>query len=93
MKTYYVYIVSSFHRTVYVGVTNDLVRRIYEHKKGLVEGFSKKYKTANLVYYELFGSVLDAISREKEIKSWRREKKMKLIKSQNPKWEDMYLRI
>jgi putative endonuclease len=89
MKTYYVYILSSISGTLYIGVTNDLTRRLYEHKHGLVEGFSKKYNVHRLIYYEETGDINVAIGREKEIKKWRRSKKIALIKSMNPKWQDL----
>ena len=93
MKSYYVYIVSSFRKTIYVGVTNNLVRRVYEHKEGLIEGFTKKYKVKNLVYFEETCDVDSAIEREKMIKGWRREKKVKLIESVNSEWNDLYENI
>lgn len=74
---------------MYIGMTNDLERRIYEHKEGLVEGFSKKYKTTKLVYFEHTHDIHAAIAREKEIKKWRRGKKNKLVETLNPKWEDL----
>lgn len=81
---------ASFHRTIYIGVTNNLIRRVEEHKDSLVEGFSKKYKTHFLVYYEYFTDIRSAISREKELKGWRREKKVSLIEKTNPGWVDLY---
>lgn len=87
---YYIYIMASFHRTIYIGVTNDLVRRVEQHKDGVLEGFSKKYKTHFLVYYEHFTDIRSAISREKELKAWRREKKVNLIEKINPAWLDLY---
>ena len=89
MKTYYVYILSSLSGTLYTGVTNDLVRRVYEHKQGFIDGFTKKFKVYRLVYYEEGSDVNMALLREKQIKSWRRGKKVELIKSMNPKWEDL----
>ena len=89
MKRYYVYILTSKTGTLYVGVTNDLQRRIYEHKHGLIEGFTKRYKLTRLVYYEETPEVNEAITREKEIKTWRRSKKLDLIKSLNPEWKDL----
>jgi putative endonuclease len=88
-KSYYVYIVSSKSGTLYIGVTNDLKRRMYEHKHGLVEGFTKKYKVNRLVYYEETSEIDVAIAREKQLKRWRRSKKIDLIKSMNPGWEDL----
>ncbi len=89
MKRYYVYILSSKTGTLYIGVTNDLQRRIYEHKHGLVEGFTKKYSVTRLVYYEETPEVNEAITREKEIKKWRRSRKIDLIKSMNSEWKDL----
>ncbi|MFH1552510.1 MAG: GIY-YIG nuclease family protein [Candidatus Omnitrophota bacterium] len=90
MKQYYVYIMSSYSRVLYIGVTSDLVKRMYEHKNELIEGFTKKYKTKNLVYYEITNDVESAITREKQLKRWRREKKLRLIATMNPRWEDLY---
>jgi putative endonuclease len=89
MKTFYVYILSSKTGTLYVGITNNLQRRMYEHKKKLVEGFTKKYNIDRLVYFEETPDVYAALNREKEIKKWRRDKKLNLIKSLNPRWQDL----
>ena len=87
---FYVYIIVNQHNTVmYVGVTNDLHRRVYEHKAGLVEGFTKRYNINKLVYFESTTDALSAISREKEIKKWRREKKNNLVESVNAEWSDL----
>jgi putative endonuclease len=75
--------------TLYTGMTNDLQRRIYQHKHKLIEGFTKKYNVTRLVYFEMYGDVRDAIAREKQIKKWRRSKKIDLIESLNPKWRDL----
>ena len=75
--------------TLYTGVTNDLLRRIFEHKKGLVPGFTKKYKIKQLLYFEETNDVAIAIEREKQIKGWLRQKKIDLIESINPEWEDL----
>lgn len=75
---------------MYIGVTSNLERRVLEHKSGLIEGFTKKYKISKLVYYEQTSSVESAILREKEIKKWRREKKNALVIKMNPQWEDLY---
>ena len=75
--------------TLYIGVTNDLQRRVYEHKKKLVEGFTKKYNITKLVYYEETHDVTTAIEREKQLKGWLRKKKVVLIESMNPYWEDL----
>lgn len=86
---YYVYILASRTKTLYIGVTNDMERRVWEHKTGYVEGFTKKYNICHLVYYEDYESVRDAIAREKQMKNWRREKKVALIESANPEWDDL----
>lgn len=87
---YYVYILMNTHNTVnYVGVTNDLARRISEHKQKLIKGFTSAYNINKLVYHECFTNINDAIRREKEIKSWRREKKFDLIKITNPSFKDI----
>ena len=91
MKEYYVYIMTNGVRTLYIGVTNNLVRRVFEHKAKLGEGFTKKYNITLLVYYETVGDVLVAIAREKQLKSWRRSKKIALIESSNPQWKDFSL--
>jgi len=75
--------------TLYIGVTNDLARRVYEHRNGIVEGFTKKYRIKRLVYYEDTPDVIAAITREKELKGWRRDKKTALIKTMNPTWKDL----
>ena len=80
---------SSSRRALYTGVTTNFGRRVYEHKYGLIEGFTSKYKCHRLVYYEVFENVSDAIAREKEIKGWRREKKNALVELMNPEWKDL----
>ena len=93
-KNYYVYILTNWNNTVmYVGVTNELVRRVYEHKNKIYEGFTKKYNLNKLVYFELFFDINEAIKREKEIKKWRREKKNTLVESTNPEWRDLSLEL
>ena len=89
MKTYYVYIMASGRRTLYVGVTGNLVRRVTEHRYKLVEGFTKRYNVIHLVYFESFTDVRQAIAREKQIKAWSRGKRVALVCSQNPKWRDL----
>jgi len=91
MKThsYSVYIVASKSRVIYIGMTNNLERRVYEHKNDLTDSFSKKYRCHRLVYFELFDEVLKAIDREKQLKRWNRAKKIWLIERQNPTWEDL----
>lgn len=88
-KQYYVYIVASLSKRLYTGVTNNLERRVYEHKQKEVEGFTKQYHIGRLVYYETHRNVQDAIRREKQVKKWRREKKVALIVSMNPTWKDL----
>jgi putative endonuclease len=93
IRAYCVYILASRSRNLYTGVTNDLQRRIVEHRDGLVPGFTSKYNISRLVHFEVFGDVRYAIAREKEIKAWRREKKIWLIERDNPTWEDLAQRI
>ena len=88
MKTFYVYILASKSRVLYVGVTNDLERRLFEHRQKLVPGFTAKYNVTQLVYYELFENVRNAIAREKQIKAWRREKKVTLVEKSNAEWQE-----
>ncbi|MDH5182746.1 MAG: GIY-YIG nuclease family protein [Gammaproteobacteria bacterium] len=91
-KQYYVYILTNWNNKVmYVGVTNNLARRVYEHKNKLVDGFTNKYNINKLVYYEQTTDVNSAISREKQIKGWRREKKDALVLAINPAWKDLSL--
>ena len=90
-KNYYVYILASKRNgTLYIGVTNDLIRRVYEHRNDLVDGFTKKYQVHNLVYYEIYYDIYNAILREKRLKKWNRNWKIKLIEKQNPNWTDLY---
>ena len=90
-RQYYVYIVTNIHHTtLYTGVTNNIIRRMYEHRNGLVDGFTKKYKLKKLVYFEQCSDVINAIQREKQIKGGSRAKKLKLIVSSNPEWRDLY---
>jgi putative endonuclease len=88
-RSYYVYILTNDFGSLYVGVTNDLERRVEEHRGKLVDGFTKKYNLTRLVYVEECGEVVDAITREKQIKGWRRSRKVALIETLNPKWEDL----
>lgn len=91
MKDYYVYILTSKKNTVlYTGITNDLVKRVYEHKQNLISGFTKKYNVHKLVYYEQYNDVYEAITREKRIKEWKRQWKIELIEKSNPNWKDLY---
>ena len=89
MRTYYVYIMASRSRALYTGVTRDLTRRVSEHKQKLVPGFTSRYNMTRLVYFEDFRDVRAAIAHEKEIKGWRRSKKIALIESRNPVWLDL----
>jgi putative endonuclease len=91
MRQFYVYIVASHRRVLYVGVTNNLERRIWEHRDGTHDGFTKKYKVSRLVHFETTGNSYAAICREKELKAWRRSKKVALIEAANPAWEDRSL--
>jgi putative endonuclease len=91
---YYVYILTNkSNKVLYVGITNNLVRRVYEHKNKLVEGFTEKYNVNKLVYYDATADVKAAIAREKQIKGWLRQKKIDLITGFNPLWRDLYYRI
>jgi len=93
MKNYFIYILSSKNKVLYIGMTDSLPRRIFEHKKGLVEGFTKKYNVNKLVYYEVHPQVRDAIKREKQLKNWHRQWKINLIESVNKEWNDLYPEI
>ncbi len=94
MKTYYVYILASKRKgTLYVGITNDLIRRIHEHKNNHIDGFTRKYKIHRLVYYEQFDDSYSAIQREKRLKRWLRKWKIELIESVNPDWCDLYEKL
>jgi putative endonuclease len=88
-KTYYVYIMASQSRTSYVGFTDNIERRVWQHKTGEIEGFTERYKIDTLVYVESFGDVYGAIAREKQIKRWARGKKLRLIEQMNPDWRDL----
>ena len=88
---YYVYILASKRNgTLYIGMTNDLVRRVYAHKQGLIPGFTKKYHIHLLVYYEATENITAAIKREKQLKEWKRIWKLRIIEEQNPEWRDLY---
>jgi len=89
MRDYYVYIMCNESGTLYTGMTNSIERRADEHKRALVPGFTSRYNITRLVYYETYNDVTEAIAREKQIKSWRRRKKLDLIVSMNPRWEDL----
>ncbi len=89
MKQYYVYIMTNKSGMLYTGVTNNLLRRVYEHKQKLVSGITKKFRITKLVYFELSSDVMAAINREQEIKDWRRAKKIALVNTVNPAWKDL----
>ena len=87
---YYLYILSNkYNGTLYIGVTNDLERRMFEHKNKLIEGFTKKYSLNRLIYFETFQYINDAIKREKNMKKWKRQWKINLIEEENPNWQDL----
>jgi putative endonuclease len=88
---YYVYLLaSSKHGTLYIGVTNDIVRRVYEHRTKAVAGFTTRYGVDKLVWFEVYDDPTTAITREKELKKWRRDWKIRLIEEDNPEWDDLY---
>ncbi|MFA5157836.1 MAG: GIY-YIG nuclease family protein [Patescibacteria group bacterium] len=94
MKSYYVYILASKKDGVlYIGITNNLIRRIYYHKGKYAESFTKKYFVHKLVHYEIFNSPTEAITREKQLKKWKRSWKIELIEKENPEWKDLYSEI
>jgi len=91
MKSYYVYILASRRNgTLYIGVTNDLARRIHDEKNHVIHGFTAKYKVHVLVHYEAYTDVRDALAREKRLKKWKRQWKINLIEKENPDWKDLY---
>ena len=89
MKTYHVYIMANESKMLYVGVTNHLERRVLEHKRKTVPGFTQRYNVHRLVYFEPYSDIRDAILREKQIKGWLRSKKVELIQARNPRWDDL----
>lgn len=89
MKTYYVYIMASWSKVIYIGMTNNLVRRVYEHKHEIIDGFTKKYQCKRLVFFESSNDVDSILEREKQLKRWGRHKKLVLIKRMNPDWKDL----
>lgn len=94
MKVYYVYLLASKRNgTLYIGVTSDLIRRVWQHKNKALAGFTKRYDLNKLVYYESFANVNLAIRREKRLKEWQRNWKLNLIESINPEWKDLYFEI
>jgi putative endonuclease len=93
-KSSYVYILASgLNGTLYVGVTSNLIKRVWEHREGVVDGFSKQYSVKNLVWYEVHTEIEEAIRREKQIKKWDRRWKVELIQESNPRWRDLYADI
>ena len=88
-RSYCVYMIASKSRVLYIGMTNNLERRVFEHKNNLIEGFTSEYRCHRLVYYESYDDVLNAIEREKQLKRWNRKKKVWLIERSNPTWEDL----
>lgn len=91
MKRFYVYILARERNgTLYIGVTNNLIRRIFEHKEKLIEGFTKTYNVTQLVYFEESNNVHNALAREKQLKNWKRAWKLELIEKENPEWNDLY---
>lgn len=94
MKTYYVYILANKRNgTLYIGVTNDLKRRVYEHKEKLIDGFTKTYNVNILVWYESTESIESAITKEKQLKKWNRKWKIRIIEENNPEWIDLYTKL
>lgn len=92
MKTYYVYMMASKgNGTLYIGLTNNLERRVYEHKSNIIKGFTEKYSVHMLVWYEITNSIESAIAREKQLKKWKRKWKLNLIEEANPMWKDLSL--
>ena len=89
IKHYYVYILCNKTRRLYVGITSNLGRRVWQHKSHIIQGFTKRYNIDQLVYFEVYEEPLDAICREKQIKKYRREKKIRLIELENPEWRDI----
>jgi len=94
MKQYYVYIMASqCNGTLYIGITSDLIKRVWQHKNKVIKGFTYKYRVDKLVYFEAFQDVALAIRREKRLKEWQREWKLNLIEQSNPRWIDLYSEI
>jgi len=91
MKQSYVYILASNRNgTLYIGVTSDLIKRVYEHKNNMMDGFTTKYNVHTLVHYEIYEDIREAIAREKRLKNWKRKWKLELIEINNPQWQDLY---
>jgi len=93
-KQAYIYFMSNrYNKVLYVGITSNLIKRIWEHKNKVVDGFTKRYNLNKLVYYEIYDDIETAINREKQIKSWPRKRKIELIHSLNPHWDDLYEKL
>ncbi|MBI4226272.1 GIY-YIG nuclease family protein [Candidatus Roizmanbacteria bacterium] len=93
-KDFYIYIMTNkFNTTFYIGVTNNLLKRVYFHRNSLIDGFTKKYKLTKLIYFEIFKNIKEAVVREKQLKNWHRDWKVNLIKSKNPNFHDLYNKI
>ena len=92
-KIYYVYIMASINKVIYIGFTDCLIKRGRQHKKGFYDGFTKKYKVNKLVYFESFDTLKKATKREKELKGWKRNRKIELIEKDNSNWQDLYLEL
>jgi putative endonuclease len=92
-KRYWVYILGGFKLTLYIGVTNDLVRRVWQHRTGTTPGFASRYHATKLLYFEEFNDPVSAIAREKQLKNWHRAWKLNLIRSQNPDFKDLYVEL
>ena len=91
MGQYFVYMLASKRNgTLYIGVTNNLLKRVHQHKNDVTEGFTRKYNVHSLVYYEVFNRIQDAIMREKQMKKWKRQWKIELLEKSNPNWEDLF---
>lgn len=94
MRVFYIYILASKRNgTLYIGLTSDLIKRVHEHKSGIIEGFSNKYHVHLLVYYETFNDANSALQREKQLKRWKRQWKIALIEKGNPQWNDLYFEL
>lgn len=91
---YYIYILTNKRNgTLYIGVTSNLIKRVYEHKNNIIEGFTKKYYIHKLIYYEITNDIESAIRREKQLKKWNRKWKLELIENNNPEWKDLYFEL
>ena len=94
METYYVYMMANkYNNVLYIGVTNNLIRRMYEHKRGLIDGFTKKYNCHKLAWFQQTNDIATAITQEKRMKKWKREYKENVIREMNPEWKDLYAEL